>query len=82
MSATIQPPALRSHIPRTLWAVLALMVVSVAINYIDRGSLSTAAPLLGPEMKIAPDKLGWLLSAFFWTYSLLQIASGWLVDRY
>lgn len=58
------------------------MVVSVAINYIDRGSLSTAAPLLKIDLAMLPAQLGWLLSAFFWTYACLQIASGWLVDRY
>jgi MFS transporter, ACS family, D-galactonate transporter len=58
------------------------MVVSVAINYIDRGSLSTAAPLLATDMAIPPKRLGWLLSAFFWSYALLQVVSGWLVDSY
>jgi sugar phosphate permease len=65
-----------------LWAILALMVLSVAINYIDRGSLSTAAPLLKTDLSIGPKQLGLLLSAFFWTYALLQVVSGWLVDRY
>jgi len=26
--------------------------------------------------------MGLLLSAFFWTYAMFQIVSGWLVDRY
>ena len=60
------------------------MVVSVAINYIDRTSLSTAAPLLQrpTDLAIPPAKMGVLLSAFFWTYAILQLVSGWLVDRY
>jgi ACS family D-galactonate transporter-like MFS transporter len=69
-------------IPRPLWAVLILMAISVAINYIDRGSLSIAAPLLRSEMDLSPSQLGLLFSAFFWSYALLQILSGWLVDRY
>jgi len=68
--------------PRVLWCILALLFVSVAINYIDRVSLSTAAPMLVKDLAIPPAKLGLLLSAFFWSYALLQIASGWLVDRY
>lgn len=63
-------------------AVLVLLVASVVINYIDRGSLSTAAPLLGSEIALSPGQLGVLLSGFFWTYSTLQVAAGWLVDRY
>jgi ACS family D-galactonate transporter-like MFS transporter len=82
MTAAIQPNVIRASVPRALWGILALMVVSVAINYIDRGSLSTAAPLLADDLKIRPAQLGWLLSSFFWTYALGQISSGWLVDRY
>lgn len=48
----------------------------------DRGNLSVAAPALTPEMGLTPTQTGILLSAFFWTYSLLQPAAGWLVDRY
>ena len=82
LSAAVEPEAIPTRIPRALWCILALMVVSVAINYIDRGSLSTAAPLLAADMAVPPKQLGLLLSAFFWTYALLQVASGWLVDRY
>jgi MFS transporter, ACS family, D-galactonate transporter len=59
-----------------------LMVLSVVINYIDRGNLSIAAPLLSAELKLSPAHLGMLFTAFFWSYALLQIFSGWLVDRY
>jgi MFS family permease len=62
--------------------VLGLLVLSALINFIDRGNLSVAAPLLGPEFKLTPVQLGVLFSAFFWTYSLFQIATGLLADRY
>src|SRR5258707_8311666 len=79
--AAVEPKAIGTHIPPALWGILALMFVSVAINYIDRGSLSTAAPLLQAEMRIPPARLGLLLSSFFWTYALMQIVSGLVVDR-
>ena len=82
MSKTVQPNAVHTRISGALRGVLILMVVSVAINYIDRGSLSTAVPLLEKELALSPMQLGILLSAFFWTYSFLQIVSGWLADRY
>jgi MFS family permease len=59
-----------------------LLCISVWINYIDRGNLGVAAPVLQPELGLGPTELGVLLSAFFWTYSLLQPVAGWLVDRY
>jgi MFS transporter, ACS family, D-galactonate transporter len=64
-----------------LLAVLVLLGISVFINYIDRGNLSIAAPMLKDELRISATQLGILLSAFFWTYACLQPIAGWLVDR-
>jgi ACS family D-galactonate transporter-like MFS transporter len=52
------------------------------INYIDRGNLSMAAPLLRDELCISTWQLGILLSAFFWTYTAMQFVSGWIVERF
>lgn len=71
----------RKGLPGPLKIVLALLAVSVFINYIDRGNLSIAAPLLKDELGISAARLGILLSAFFWTYACLQPFAGWLVDR-
>jgi MFS family permease len=62
--------------------VLILLMLSVGINYIDRGALSISAPLLARELALSPAQLGLLFSGFFWTYSVLQPLAGWLVDRY
>jgi len=68
-------------LPGELRYVLALLAFSVFINYIDRGNLSIAAPMLKDELGMSASQLGILLSSFFWTYSLFLILSGWLVDR-
>jgi MFS family permease len=70
-------PKLASLMP---W--LTLLGLSVLINYIDRGNLAIAAPLLEKEMHITAWQLGILLSAFFWTYTALQFVMGWVVDRF
>ena len=62
--------------------VVALLAISAFINYVDRGNLSIAAPMLKDELGISAAKLGVLLSAFFWTYACSQLLSGWLVDRF
>jgi ACS family D-galactonate transporter-like MFS transporter len=64
------------------WRVLALLVISVWINYVDRANLSVAAPQLRTELSLGPADLGILLSAFFWTYASFQPVAGWLVDRF
>ncbi|MEK7685244.1 MAG: MFS transporter [Verrucomicrobiota bacterium] len=64
------------------WGLLALLLSAVTINYIDRGSLSVAAPLVSREFSLSPAQLGLLFSAFFWSYAVFQLVAGWLVDRY
>jgi ACS family D-galactonate transporter-like MFS transporter len=78
--ATCTPPE-RKGLTGNLSAVLVLLGISVFLNYVDRGNLSIAAPMLKDELGISASQLGVLLSAFFWTYACLQPVSGWLVDR-
>ena len=61
---------------------LVLLAICAVINFVDRGNLSIAAPLLKQELRISASELGILLSAFFWTYTAMQFVSGWLVDRF
>jgi MFS family permease len=61
--------------------VLFLLGFSALINYLDRSNLSIAADMIKGELHISDLQLGALLSAFFWTYALMQIPAGWLVDR-
>jgi ACS family D-galactonate transporter-like MFS transporter len=80
-AATSLAPVERNQLSARLLVVLVLLGLSVFLNYVDRGNLSIAAPLLKDELRISASQLGILLSAFFWTYAFLQPVSGWLVDR-
>ena len=62
--------------------ILALLVLSVTINYIDRGALSVAAPIMKTELGLTTEQIGLLLSAFFWTYATAQLIVGPIVDKY
>ena len=62
--------------------LLALLVVSVCINYIDRGSLSVGQRDITHDLRINPARLGMVFSAFFWTYASFQLLGGLLVDRW
>ncbi len=61
--------------------VVGLLALAVFINYVDRGNLATAAPLIRDELKLSNTQIGLLLSAFFWTYTPGQILAGWLAER-
>ncbi|HEY2472775.1 MAG TPA: MFS transporter [Terracidiphilus sp.] len=67
---------------RTFAPTLILLALAVLINYIDRGNLALAAPLLKVEWGTTASQLGLLLSAFFWTYTALQFVMGLFVDRF
>ncbi len=62
--------------------VVPLLALMVFINYIDRGSLSTAAPLIKDELALTSTQIGLLTSAFFWTYTPGQLVAGWLTERF
>ena len=62
--------------------VVLLLAAAVGINYIDRGNLATAAPLIQDELHLSATQLGFLLSAFFWTYVTAMVPAGWLAERY
>ena len=70
------------RIPRLRWGIGVLLGVGILINYFDRVSLSVAAPQLEREFALTAVHLGWLLSGFFWSYALLQIPVGMILDRY
>jgi MFS family permease len=61
---------------------VALLAAALFINYVDRGALPIAAPLVQDELGFSPSQLGLLFSAFFWSYALLQIPVGWLAERF
>ena len=66
---------------RTRYVIMALLFLSVAINYLDRSNLSVAAPQLGKDLGIDTIKMGVVFSAFGWSYSFCQVPGGWLADR-
>src|SRR5215470_14927235 len=61
--------------------LLVLLGLAIVINYVDRGNLSIAAPVIKSELHLSTTQLGVLFSAFFYTYTALQFVVGGIVDR-
>ena len=74
---TTSPEATERACGRAMPLALSLLVISVFINYVDRGNLSIAASLLKNELGLSASQLGILFSAFFWTYSAMLFVCGW-----
>lgn len=64
------------------WVIAGLMWAAIAINYIDRTVLSAAAPHIQSQFHLSPVEMGIVMSAFFWSYALLQLPAGMLADRF
>jgi MFS family permease len=61
--------------------VLALLCAMYFLYFVDRVSISTAAPLIKGDLKISNTQLGLAFSAFAIPYALFQLIGGWIGDR-
>lgn len=64
------------------WAVAVFCAVGLAINYIDRSAISVSLPFMTEDFHLTPTEKGLILSAFSWSYALMQIPAGRLIDRF
>jgi len=63
------------------WFVLSVFVLSSSINYLDRQTLATLAPVLRAELHLSNAEYGWIVSAFSITYAVCAPFAGLLIDR-
>ncbi|AUT73293.1 MFS transporter [Paraburkholderia hospita] len=81
MSATPDHEQAPPKIRRAQIVALTLLMVSGIVNYLDRGTLAVANPLIRHDLGLSLGQMGLLLSAFSWSYALFQLPVGGLVDR-
>ncbi|MEM5276375.1 MFS transporter [Cupriavidus taiwanensis] len=82
MQTTTRATAMTEAKTSVRWKIFLMMLFLIAINYIDRASLSVAMPLIAKEFDLSPTMQGLILSSFFWTYALMQVPGGMLADKY
>ena len=63
-------------------ALVILLGAAVFLNYVDRGAIAVAAPLMKGELGLTATEFGIAVSAFFWIYAPVQLVVGWLCDRF
>ena len=69
------------HATSVRWRIFGVVFLITLINLVDRISLSIAMPTIAKEFALSPAMQGLVLSSFFWSYALLQIPGGWLIDK-
>ena len=64
------------------YIILFVLFVSTALNYLDRTNIAVAAPLLKEDLHLNAFYLGLVFSAFGWTYAIMQIPGGFILDKF
>jgi ACS family glucarate transporter-like MFS transporter len=67
---------------RVRWGILAILFLITTINYADRATISIAGPEIKKLLGLSPVQMGFVFSAFAWSYVLAQLPGGWLLDRF
>ncbi len=77
-----QPAGQRtSSVPKRRWGIALLLGLGVLVNYFDRVNLSVSRDALEASFGISAVTFGYLSSTYNWTYALLQLPSGLLLDQ-
>ncbi len=62
--------------------LILLLGIAIFLNYVDRGAIGIAAPIMTRELGLSPEAYGIVFSAFFWVYAPVQLFAGRLCDRF
>ncbi len=80
MSVDVIAAATRRSRVRVL--VVTMLFIATTINYADRATLSIAGPSMAKDLGLDAVTLGYIFSALAWSYVIVQLPGGWLLDRY
>ena len=64
------------------YSIVAMLFAVTIVNYADRATIAIAGPVLSKDLGLSPVQMGFVFSAFGWSYVIGQIPGGWLLDRF
>src|SRR3954462_4588273 len=67
---------------RIRYLIVFMLFVVTMVNYADRATISIAGPALSKDLGLSAVQMGYVFSAFGWSYVIAQIPGGWLLDRF
>jgi MFS transporter, ACS family, glucarate transporter len=80
MSAVVSAVGARRS--RVRFFIVTMLFLVTTVNYADRATLSIAGSALSGELHLDPVVMGYVFSAFGWSYVIAQVPGGWLLDRF
>jgi len=75
-------PGAREAPTRARQRMLGFALGAMAVAYLDRVCISTAAPSIKADLALSDAQMGYVFSAFTLAYALFEVPSGWLADRF
>jgi ACS family glucarate transporter-like MFS transporter len=69
----------RTHVR---FGIVSMLFIMTALNYADRATIAIAGPAMAKNLGLGPTTMGYIFSAFGWTYVIGQLPGGWLLDRF
>jgi len=64
------------------FTIVAMLFAVTMVNYADRATIAIAGPVISKSLGMDAVQMGFIFSAFGWSYVLGQIPGGWLLDRF
>ena len=65
------------------WRLMFFLIGPITfVMSLDRTAMTVAAPTIQHEYGFSLVEMSWILTAFSWTYALLQVPAGWLAERF
>lgn len=63
------------------YQALTWLTLAAALSYLCRNSVGVAESTIREDLGLTLEQSGWFMGAFFWTYAIMQIPSGWFAER-
>lgn len=82
VAAPLSPTGVLGKPTRARYLMLALVLIATVISYIARINISIVAPFMTKELGIDKVSMGFIFSAFAWTYAFALIPGGYIADRF
>jgi MFS transporter, ACS family, glucarate transporter len=71
-----------TKVGRVRYSIVAMLFAVTMVNYADRATVAIAGPVLSKDLGLSAVQMGFIFSAFGWSYVICQIPAGWLLDRF
>ncbi len=67
---------------RVRFSIVAMLFLVTIVNYADRATIAIAGPVMAKDLGLNAVQMGFIFSAFGWSYVIGQLPGGWLLDRF